>query len=428
MAAERMERAIRKPVVNIKVIGVGGGGNSVLLRIAEDRKLFDVELIGINTDKKTLRRLDEEGIRTVAIGESITGGRGTGSNIELGANAARIDERKIAQAIQGANLVFITAGMGAGVGTGAAPVVAKVARDMGIMTIGVVTVPFSWEGKRKLMIAQSGIDKMKGCMDALITVKNDNLLKLPEYKSMSLVDAFKAADNILRQAIECIADTILTTGKVNVDFADVRTILCRNTNNSDVVWGIGEDENGSVVKAVEAAISSPLIERPLRGARGIILNIFGSEDISIFDVNDASQYINSRTSPDVDLIFGVVTVPEMGTKVRATIIAADFEGGAPPIAPRSVGLPGKAMTAKELLQQVRNQKKEAAPAAEMPAVRQTAPASNVNQAQGLDLTPPSFMTKPEAAKAEEKKDEPLKPIGLGRMTVPRWSNDFGKDK
>lgn len=421
MVAERVEKAIRRPVVNIKVVGVGGGGNSVLLRIAEDNKPFKVELIGINTDKKTLRNLEDKGIRTLPIGETITGGRGTGGNIELGANAARNDERKIAQAIQGANLIFITAGMGAGVGTGAAPVVAKVAKEMGIMTIGVVTVPFSWEGKRKLMMAQTGIDKMKGCMDALITVKNDNLLKLPEYKSMSLVDAFKAADNILRQAIECIADTILTTGKVNVDFADVWTILCRNASNSDVVWGIGEDENGSVVKAVEAAISSPLIERPLRGARGIILNIFGSEDISIFDVNDASQYINSRTSPDVDLIFGVVTVPEMGTKVRATIIAADFEGGAAPVATRNVGMPGKAMTARDLLKQLRAQKGQATP----PAGPQAA-APQPQQSQGAELMPPSFMAK--APGTEEPKDEPFKPIGLGRMSVPRWSNDFGKDK
>lgn len=419
MAAERMEQAIRRPVVNIKVVGVGGGGNSVLLRIAEDDAHFQAELIGINTDKKTLRNLEDRGIRTIAIGETITGGRGTGGNIELGANAARIDERKIAQAIQGANLVFVTAGMGAGVGTGAAPVVAKVARDMGIMTIGVVTVPFSWEGKRKLMMAQTGIDKMKGCMDALITVKNDNLLKLPEYKSMSLVDAFKAADNILRQAIECIADTILTTGKVNVDFADVRTILCRNTSNSDVVWGIGEDENGSVVKAVEAAISSPLIERPLRGARGIILNIFGSEDISIFDINDASQYINSRTSPDVDLIFGVVTVPEMGTKVRATIIAADFEGGAAPAAPRTVSQPGKVMTARDLLKQIRGQKGEPANPVETVAAAPQEPS-------GSELMPPSFMAKPQGT--EVKQEEPFKPVGLGKITVPRWSDDFGKDK
>lgn len=419
MAAERMEQAIRRPVVNIKVVGVGGGGNSVLLRIAEDDAHFQAELIGINTDKKTLRNLEDRGIRTIAIGETITGGRGTGGNIELGANAARIDERKIAQAIQGANLVFVTAGMGAGVGTGAAPVVAKVARDMGIMTIGVVTVPFSWEGKRKLMMAQTGIDKMKGCMDALITVKNDNLLKLPEYKSMSLVDAFKAADNILRQAIECIADTILTTGKVNVDFADVRTILCRNTSNSDVVWGIGEDENGSVVKAVEAAISSPLIERPLRGARGIILNIFGSEDISIFDINDASQYINSRTSPDVDLIFGVVTVPEMGTKVRATIIAADFEGGAAPAAPRTVSQPGKVMTARDLLKQIRGQKGEPANLVETVAAAPQEP-------PGSELMPPSFMAKPQGT--EVKQEEPFKPVGLGKITVPRWSDDFGKDK
>lgn len=419
MAAERMEQAIRRPVVNIKVVGVGGGGNSVLLRIAEDDAHFQAELIGINTDKKTLRNLEDRGIRTIAIGETITGGRGTGGNIELGANAARIDERKIAQAIQGANLVFITAGMGAGVGTGAAPVVAKVARDMGIMTIGVVTVPFSWEGKRKLMMAQTGIDKMKGCMDALITVKNDNLLKLPEYKSMSLVDAFKAADNILRQAIECIADTILTTGKVNVDFADIRTVLCRNTSNSDVVWGIGEDENGSVVKAVEAAISSPLIERPLRGARGIILNIFGSEDISIFDINDASQYINSRTSPDVDLIFGVVTVPEMGTRVRATIIAADFEGGAAPVAPRAVSQQGKVMTARDLLKQIRSQKEAAVPPA-------GAEAAAPQQPQGSELMPPPFMAKSQGT--EGKKDEPFSPIGLGRMSVPRWSDDFGKDK
>ena len=420
MAAERMEQAIRRPVVNIKVVGVGGGGNNVLIRIAEDDAHFQAELLGVDIAKETLRKLEDKGIRSLAIGEAIvTDGRGSGGNVELGANAARIDERKIAQAIQGADLVFITAGMGKGVGTGAAPVVAKVARDMGIMTIGVVTVPFYWEGNRKLKMAQIGIDKMKSSMDALITVKNDNLQKLPEYKNMSLTDAFKAADTVLRQAIECIADTIITTGRVNVDFADVRTILCRNTSNSDVVWGIGEDENGSVLKAVEAAVSNPLIERPIRGARGIILNIFGSEDISIFDINEASQYINSRTSPDADLIFGVVTMPELGTKVRATIIAADFEGGAAPAAPRAASQPGKAMTAKDLLKQIRKQKGESANPVETVAAAPQKP-------PGSELMPPSFMAKSQGT--EGKQEDHFKPIGLGKMTVPRWSNDFGKDK
>ena len=316
------DSAIRNAIVTIKVIGVGGGGNSVLLRMAKD-KLAAVELIAINTDAKQLAILQQAGVTPLQIGEKLTKGRGTGGSLELGESAAKADEEKIRAAIKGADLVFVTAGMGGGAGTGAAPVVAKLAREMGTLTIGVVTVPFSFEGQRKQRLANEGIVKLQANMDALIAVRNDNLMKLPENRHMSLVQAFSAADGILRQAIRCISEMILTTGVINVDFADVTSIF-RQSESSDALLGIGVSDTGSAVRAVQQAIESPLIEKSLSGARGIILNISGDESLSLFEVNEATQYIYDNTHPDVNIIFGTVIEKGMGSKVRATLVATDF--------------------------------------------------------------------------------------------------------
>ena len=315
---------IKRAVVTIKIIGVGGGGNSVIERIAEGNEL-DVELIAINTDAKQLAYMEEAGIKALAIGRDLTKGLGTGGVADLGEAAAKGDEAKIKEVLKGADLVFVTASMGGGAGTGAAPVVAKIAKDMGILTVGVVTVPFSFEGARKKRIANEGIAKMQGNLDALIVVHNDNLMKLPENKHMTLVNAFKAADDVLRQAINCIAELILTTGEINVDFADL-TSTFRQSQSGDALLGIGESQR-SAIEAVQKAVESPLVEKSLTGARGLILNLSGSERMTLDDVGEATNYIRENTDPDVNIILGTVIDSSMGQTIRATIIATDFVDG-----------------------------------------------------------------------------------------------------
>ena len=315
---------IKRAVVTIKIIGVGGGGNSVIERIAEGNEL-DVELIAINTDAKQLAYMEEAGVKALAIGRDLTKGLGTGGVADLGGAAAKGDEAKIKEVLKGADLVFVTASMGGGAGTGAAPVVAKIAKDMGILTVGVVTVPFSFEGARKKRIANEGIAKMQGNLDALIVIHNDNLMKLPENKHMTLVNAFKAADDVLRQAINCIAELILTTGEINVDFADL-TSTFRQSQSGDALLGIGESQR-SAIEAVQKAVESPLVEKSLTGARGLILNLSGSERMTLDDVSEATNYIRENTHPDVNIILGTVIDSSMGQTIRATIIATDFVDG-----------------------------------------------------------------------------------------------------
>ena len=312
---------IRRAVVKIKVFGVGGGGNNVLKRLAEGG-LSDIDLVAVNTDSSALSGLTMNSIRGIQIGANLTHGKGTGGNPELGEQAAKNDAERIRSMMVGADMIFITAAMGGGVGTGAAPIVAKIAKEMGLLTVGVVTVPFKFEGIRKQKRANEGIVKMQSYMDALIVVKNDNLMKLPENKSLSIVDAFHAADSVLKQAIRCVAELILTTGFVNVDFADVTTIF-QQSESSDALLGIGRS-NISAVKAVQQAIESPLIDKSLQGARGIILNITGDENLSLYDVNEAASYIFGQTDDDVNIILGAVIDKTMNGMIQATIIATDF--------------------------------------------------------------------------------------------------------
>ena len=347
---------IKRAVVTIKIIGVGGGGNSVIERIAEGNEL-DVELIAINTDAKHLAYMEEAGVKALAIGRELTKGLGTGGVADLGEAAAKGDEAKIKEVLKGADLVFVTASMGGGAGTGAAPVVAKIAKDMGILTVGVVTVPFSFEGARKKRIANEGIAKMQGNLDALIVVHNDNLMKLPENKHMTLVNAFKAADDVLRQAINCIAELILTTGEINVDFADL-TSTFRQSQSGDALLGIGESQR-SAIEAVQKAVESPLVEKSLTGARGLILNLSGSERMTLDDVGEATNYIRENTHPDVNIILGTVIDSSMGQTIRATIIATDFVDGA-----------------------------------SMKAQRMEAPESKLKTESIASLEPPSFMKQP----------------------------------
>lgn len=318
---EENNEDIKGAIVTIKVFGVGGGGNNVLKRLAESN-LADVDLIAVNTDSDVLGLAGNSRIKALQIGGTLTRGRGTGGNVSVGEAAAKSDVDRLKNMMTGADMIFITAGMGGGTGTGVAPILAKLARDMGILTVGVVTVPFSFEGKRKQRIAAEGVIKMQSYMDALIVVKNDNLMKLQGNKDLTLVQAFRAADSVLIQAIRCIAELILTTGMVNVDFADLTTIF-KQSDSSDAFLGIGRSDV-SALKAVQQAIESPLIERGLDGARGIIINITGDDNLSLYDVNEATEFIYGRTDEDVNLILGVVNDNSLEGIVQATIIATNF--------------------------------------------------------------------------------------------------------
>ena len=311
--------AIRRAIVTIKVFGVGGGGNSVLARIAES-DFLDIELVAVNTDAKQLARMESFGIKTLQIGQSLTKGLGTGGRAEIGELAAKNEEEQIKSIMHGADMIFITAGMGGGVGTGATPVIARIAKELGILTVGIMTIPFSFEGARKKRIANEGILRMQSYIDALIIVQNDSLMK--QDRKLMLSDAFHVADEALRQAIRCITELILTTGLVNVDFADVTTIFTQS-KSSDALLGIGRSSR-SAVEAVKMAAESPLTEKSLKGARGIILNITGDEKLSLYDVTDATDYIYNQTEDDVNIIFGLVIDNSMDGAIQATIIATDF--------------------------------------------------------------------------------------------------------
>ena len=312
---------IIKPKITIKVVGVGGGGNNIV-RCVREKYDLDITLIGLNSDLRQLNTLHKQGITVLPVGEKLTNGRGTGGRVELGEQAARGSEKQIRALLEGTDLVVIVATMGGGFGTGAAPVVAEIAQEMGILSIGVVTTPFHFEMARKIQTAQAGIAQMQGYTDAFITIRNDNLLKIAPDRNLSFVDAFSLADEVLRQTVGCVAELILTTGIINVDFSDVTTIF-RQSPSSDALLAIGVDETPQ--KAVRKAIESPLIDRGIEGARGVVLNITGSPAMSLRDVDEAVHYIHRNAHPEVNVIVGLVVQPEMAGRVQATLIATDFD-------------------------------------------------------------------------------------------------------
>ena len=307
--------------ITIKVVGVGGGGGNILRSVRENYDL-DMTLVGLNSDLRQLHALEKQGITVLPIGEKLTQGRGTGGRVEVGEEAARSEEKAIRQMLEGTDLVIITATMGGGLGTGAAPVVAEIAHDMGILSIGVVTTPFHFEMPRKMQTAQAGIARMQGMTDAFITMRNDNLLKIAPDRKMSFVDAFALADEVLRQTVGCVAELILTTGVINVDFADVTTIF-RQSASSETLLAIGTDE--SPQKAVRKAMESPLLDRSTAGARGVVLNLTGGPAMSLRDVDEAVHYIHGHAHPAVNIIAGLVVQENMAGKVQATLVATDFD-------------------------------------------------------------------------------------------------------
>ena len=305
----------------IKVIGVGGGGNNAVNRMIESG-LKGVEFITVNTDKQALF-LSQANMK-IQIGEKLTKGLGAGANPEIGQKAAEESREEISQLLKGADMVFVTAGMGGGTGTGAAPVVASIAKELGILTVGVVTKPFTFEGKRRGQHAEKGIENLKNSVDTLVTIPNDRLLQVIEKKT-SIVDAFRMADDILRQGVQGISDLIAVPGLVNLDFADVKTIML-NTGLAHMGIGRASGENRAE-EAAKQAIHSPLLETSIEGARGVLLNITGGPDLGLFEVNAAAELVQKSADADANIIFGAVIDEKLGDEIFITVIATGFEKG-----------------------------------------------------------------------------------------------------
>ncbi len=303
----------------IKVIGVGGGGQNAVNRMIEEG-IQGVEFIAANTDAQALA-LSRAPVR-VRLGDKLTRGLGAGGDPEIGRKAAEESADDLYNVLKGADMVFVTAGMGGGTGTGAAPVVAQVAKECGALTIGVVTRPFTFEGGRRAQAAEAGIAKMKEHAHTLISIPNDRLLQLSDKKS-SLQDAFSMADDVLRQGIQGISELITVPGLINLDFADVRTIMSEG-GAALMAVGRGSGENRARV-AAEQAISSQLLDITIDGARGVLFNVTGGPNLTLFEVNEAAALIRETAHPEVNLIFGAVIDPDMGDEIRITVIATGFE-------------------------------------------------------------------------------------------------------
>lgn len=304
----------------IKVIGVGGGGNNAVNRMIA-AGLNGVEFISVNTDAQAL--MHSQAPYRIQIGEKLTKGLGAGANPEIGEKAAQESREEIVKALRGADMVFVTAGMGGGTGTGAAPVVAECAKEVGALTVGVVTKPFSFEGRRRQGQAELGTMKLKEKVDTLITIPNDRLLQVAD-KRTSMMDAFRIADDVLRQGVQGISDLIAVPGLINLDFADVKTIM---TDTGSALMGIGYGSGDNrAVSAAEAAIKSPLLETSIEGARGVLLNITGGPSLGLLEVNEAAAIISDAVDPEANIIFGAVIDEGFQDEVRVTVIATGFDG------------------------------------------------------------------------------------------------------
>lgn len=307
----------------IKVVGIGGGGVNAVNRMIE-QGLKGVEFIAVNTDAQALLMSDAD--VKLDVGRELTRGLGAGADPEVGRKAAEDHKDEIEEVLKGADMVFVTAGEGGGTGTGGAPVVASIARKLGALTIGVVTRPFSFEGKRRGSQAESGISALRESCDTLIVIPNDRLLQLGD-AAVSLMDAFRSADEVLLNGVQGITDLITTPGLINVDFADVKSVM---SGAGSALMGIGSSRGeGRSIKAAETAINSPLLEASMEGARGVLLSIAGGSDLGLFEINEAASLVQEAAHIDANIIFGTVIDDSLGDEVRVTVIAAGFDGGAP---------------------------------------------------------------------------------------------------
>ncbi|MEK3869195.1 MULTISPECIES: cell division protein FtsZ [Paenibacillus] len=353
-------------LAQIKVIGVGGGGSNAVNRMIENG-VQGVEFITVNTDAQALHLAKSE--HKLQIGDKLTRGLGAGANPEVGKKAAEESRELIANTLKGADMVFVTAGMGGGTGTGAAPVIAEIARECGALTVGVVTRPFTFEGRKRSSQAELGIEGLKEKVDTLIVIPNDRLLEIVDKKT-PMLEAFREADNVLRQAVQGISDLIAVPGLINLDFADVKTIM---TERGSALMGIGlaTGENRAA-EAARKAIMSPLLETSIEGARGVIMNITGGANLSLYEVNEAAEIVIAASDPEVNMIFGAIIDENMKEEIKVTVIATGFEN-------------------KPAVQPAR--KPAAAPGVSEP--QDTRPASNLrpfgNQPSGDQLDIPTFL-------------------------------------
>jgi len=318
-----MQRVESEGCANIRVVGVGGGGSNAVNRMIEEQ-MSGVEFIAINTDAQALMYSDAP--RRVRIGDKLTRGLGAGGQPEIGEKAAEESADELYDVLEGSDMVFITAGMGGGTGTGAIPIIAELARKGGALTIGVVTRPFTFEGSRRAQAAEEGIEKLKEEVDTLIVIPNDRLLEMTD-KRTSLTDSFKLADEVLRQGIQGISELITVPGLINLDFADVRTIMSEG-GAALMAVGYGEGDEAAIM-AAEQAINNRLLDITIDGAHGILFNITGGPDMSLHEVNQAAAIIKETAHPDVNLIFGAVIDEGMADNIRVTVIATGFEHTAP---------------------------------------------------------------------------------------------------
>ena len=319
MYENRIDIELDNDDVVIKVVGIGGGGNNAVNRMI-DEGVKGIEFISVNTDKQAL--LSSMAQRQVQIGEKLTRGLGAGAKPEVGKDAAKESRAQIISELEGTDIVFVTAGMGGGTGTGAAPIVAEIAKEMGILTVGIVTKPFLFEGKARSLRASKGIERLKSNVDDLIVVLNDNLLKITDSK-ITLDNAFSLADNILEQGITSITDLLTSVGEVNIDFADIKTTM---NYRGKAYMGIGRASGEKKVEeAVRQAIENPLTESKIDGAKGVIFNVKGNSDLGLMEINSAVGLINEKVSEDANIIFGTVIDEDMGEDVQVTVIATGVE-------------------------------------------------------------------------------------------------------
>lgn len=307
-------------IAKIKVIGVGGGGGNAVGSMIETGIVSGVEFIVVNTDAQVL--LNSKAPTKLQIGEKLTKGLGVGGNPEIGRQAAEESVEKLKELLIDTDMVFITAGMGGGTGTGASAVIAQLAREAGALTVGVVTKPFAFEGARRMVAAEEGIERLKEATDTLIVIPNQRLMDVIDRK-MTLVEAFKVVDSVLGQGVGGIADIITTAGLVNVDFADVKTIM-KDAGSALLGIGTGVGENRAQM-AARAAVSSPLLDLSIEGARGVLFNIAGGNDLTMYEVDEAAKIISAAADPDANVIFGAVIKPELTDQVKITVIATGFD-------------------------------------------------------------------------------------------------------
>ena len=393
-----LDEELDENVTTIKVIGVGGGGGNAVNRMVSDG-LQGVEFIAMNTDQQALAK-NHASVK-VQLGSKLTKGRGAGADPEIGQRAAEESKDEIANALKGSQMVFITAGMGGGTGTGAAPVVAEVAHDMGILTVGIVTKPFSFEGKRKMGLAEQGIANLLMHVDSLIVIPNERL-KMISQEKITLMNAFQAADNVLRQGVESISALINVPAFINLDVADVRSIM---KDAGYAHMGVGSAKGaGKAENAAKAAISSPLLETSIAGARGVIINITSSPDIGLEDVETAASMITQSAHPDANIIWGTAFDERLSDEMSITVVATGFESTPEVDEPIQAHVDAKrAGTAAPAVQPV-----EAPVQAEVaqPAQRTAAPQQDINPVMPNPIFTQSFDAQPAAkqAPAEEEDD------------------------